>query len=356
MHEHATVVEARHENVTALDAVEADAFPLVAGEAVGEQHLAGLILVDDRGIGRGLARRHYRRGVHEARMEDVGGVLHVELPVAAIFQREIRIRDLDLAIGRAIDEIIDDLGHAAEMIGERRRIVGQIGEHEAAVARDLSDPLHMVLRIAEVEVLGIALGMRHRGERAVRAERPGVIGTRQQAARAAVDHAEPRAAMGTAVVQHVDLPVAVAGHDHLVRGEAGAHEIARLLELALVRHVDPQPAEDALLFEREYRRVGIGAAMHVIRPHHVPDVLTAERRNRVGIVHENRLAPQFNNPPKTSGNAGDASNPAPGASGKTASPSRTATPDVSLPNSASRSIAVSASPRPRPATALIARR
>ncbi len=58
-----------------------------------------------------------------------------------------------------------------------------------------------------------------------------------------------------------------------MRGEPGADEIAGLLQLAFVRDIDPEPAENALLLEREYCGVGIGAAVHVVGPHQAADVV-----------------------------------------------------------------------------------
>ena len=103
--------------------------------------------------------------------------------------------------------------------------------------------------------------------------------------------------MGTAVVQHADLPVVVTGHENLVRGEPRADEIAGLFQLTLVRDIDPQAAENALLLEREHRGVGVGAPVHVVGPDQAPDVVDGEWFNRA--VHGAPLA-QFNNPPKSS--------------------------------------------------------
>ena len=62
-----------------------------------------------------------------------------------------------------------------------------------------------------------------------------------------------------------------------VRGEARSHEIARLSQLAFVRDVDPQPAENPLLFEREHVGVRVGAAMDIVRAHQCPDVVAVQR-------------------------------------------------------------------------------
>ena len=210
-------------------------------------------------------------------MENVGGVFQMQLPVAAVFQREARIRDLDLAGRRAVDEIVDDLRHRAEMVDQRLGILVQRGEHEAAVDGDAADPLHVVLRIVETEGVGIALAVRHRVERAVRPERPCMIRTTEHLGVAAVDHADPRATMRAAVLQHVDIAVGVTGDENLEGGEPGADEVARLFELALMGDINPQPAEDALLLELEHGGVGVGAAMHVVRPYQASDFVGCQR-------------------------------------------------------------------------------
>ena len=81
--------------------------------------------------------------------------------------------------------------------------------------------------------------------------------------------------MRAAVVQDVDLAVLVAGHQHFVLGESGSDKVARLLQLAFVGDVKPQPAEYPLLLQREHFRVGIGAAMNVIGLNQCSDLMSA---------------------------------------------------------------------------------
>ena len=57
--------------------------------------------------------------MHEARMENVGGIFQMKFPIASVFQREARIGDLDFAVGRAIDEIIDNVLHRPELYDQR---------------------------------------------------------------------------------------------------------------------------------------------------------------------------------------------------------------------------------------------
>ena len=102
------------------------------------------------------------------------------------------------------------------MLHQRLGIRIQRREHEAAITLHPIDPPHVVLRIVEAEAFRIAFPVRHRGERSVGAEDPGVIGAAEQAAGTLVDHADARAAMRAAIVQHVDLPVIVARDHHFV--------------------------------------------------------------------------------------------------------------------------------------------
>ena len=41
--------------------------------------------------------------------------------------------------------------------------------------------------------------------------------------------------------------------------------------------INPQPAEDALLLELEHGGVGVGAAMHMVRPYQAPDFVRCQR-------------------------------------------------------------------------------
>ena len=156
-------------------------------------------------------------------------------------------------------------------------MLAQGTEDESAIGLDTADPLHVVLRIVDVEALGIALAVRDRRQRAIRPKDPGVVWTAEQPARALVHHAKARAAVRTAVLQNVDFSVLMAGHQDLVRCQPGADEIPRIFELAFVGEIDPKPTEDPLLLEREDGRIGIGAAMHVVRTHEAADVVRRQR-------------------------------------------------------------------------------
>ena len=122
--QHALVVDVVHEGVAAGEAVKLDALPFGGSETVCQQHLARLILVEDRGVGRRTPCRLHRGIVHEARMENVGSIFQMQLPVAAVFEREARICDLDLASGARSTRLSMTSVIGAEVVDQRRGIFG----------------------------------------------------------------------------------------------------------------------------------------------------------------------------------------------------------------------------------------
>ena len=104
-----------------------------------------------------------------------------------------------------------------------------------------------------------------------------MIGATEHLGVAAIGHADSRAAVRAAVLQHVDIPVGVAGDENLEGGKPGADEVAGLFELALMGDINPQPAENALLLELEHGGVSVGAAMDVVRPHQASDFVGCQR-------------------------------------------------------------------------------
>jgi hypothetical protein len=70
-------------------------------------------------------------------------------------------------------------------------------------------------------------------------------------------------------MQDGDRAVLAPHHDDLLGTEGGEDEVARAGDLALVRHVQPGAAEDALLLEPEYLRVDVRGAVHRVAPHEI---------------------------------------------------------------------------------------
>jgi hypothetical protein len=78
----------------------------------------------------------------------------------------------------------------------------------------------------------------------------------------------------------------------LAVGEPGADEVAGLFELALMGHIHPQPAENALLLELEHGRVGVSAAVHVVWPYQASDFVGCRKRD--SLFHVIFRAKQLN--------------------------------------------------------------
>ena len=99
------------------------------------------------------------------------------------------------------------------------------------------------------------------------AECPTVIGADQRAGMAAFLEADLHAAMGAAIVEHVELAISVAGNNALARAHAAADPVAGLGDLAFMADKYPDPAEDAIHFKIENIRVRIDPPMHPRRLH-----------------------------------------------------------------------------------------
>src|SRR5690606_5229644 len=118
-------------------------------------------------------------------MDEIDGVLHVELPVRGELLLEAALRQLKLAGGRAVDHVVDRLGDVAQIVREARPLRSLAREDEAAIALDPRYAGKAARGIVEIEARAIAGRQRHRGERAIGTERPGVIGTDEGAGMAA---------------------------------------------------------------------------------------------------------------------------------------------------------------------------
>jgi hypothetical protein len=168
---------------------------------------------------------------------------------------------LKCAVRRAIDHVVERPRHAAQILGQRRPARRQAREHEAAIALDARRARQVPVGAPRVEVR-VAVRLRHADQAAVEPIGPAVVGTHERARVAVGRRADLRAAMGAPVVQRRDRAVRLAHEQELGAPDAAAHEIAGARQTALVRDVDPQPAEDALELELEHRRVGIDATMN----------------------------------------------------------------------------------------------
>ncbi len=214
-------------------------------------------------LGRGAAGRLMRhRG-----MQRVELVLEKDLPVRMLDHAEAGRHDLDLALGRAVAHVVERDARVAQEFVERRSIRGKAREDEAAVGIDPRGMLHVGVGIVRAEPRSlIALGQREAFERPIGVELPGVIGAGEglvdMAVAIAADH---RAAMRAAVIEHMDLAVAVAHHHHRLAADLDGVIVARLRHLRFMPAIDPDLVEDVVHLHREDGGVAVERMMDAVR-------------------------------------------------------------------------------------------
>ncbi len=201
----------------------------------------------------------------------------MQLPVGAELLAEDAAGLLDLALGGAIDHVVERFGHRAEKFGEARAGRTHVAEHEAAIRLDARHLCQAEARILHIERRRHACAMRHVVECTVEPELPGVIRAYETGAVALTDVADACAAMGAAIDQRVDPAVAVARDDHLLAAQPGQHEIAGCAQLAFMREKNPAVPEDAFHLQREDFWIGVDAPMHAIFVHQRGDVSRVHR-------------------------------------------------------------------------------
>jgi len=175
------------------------------------------------------------RGVTEGHVIGIEHVLDLQLPVPGIYVPMHPGIERELAIRRAVDEVVDIALHGADVILEARAFGGEAGEHESAVladARRTREP-----EILLVEIRSATLGHWDRGQAAIGIEAPAVIAAGQPCCIAAPFIGHLGAAMGAAIEQHVDFAVAMADHDDGLSAEFGRDVVTRLRHLARMSDV-----------------------------------------------------------------------------------------------------------------------
>src|SRR6266404_9617802 len=108
-------------------------------------------------------------------MRRVAEVFEIDFPVAVIGVLEYAAGHLDLAVGRAIDHVVERRSHRAEPFLEARSVVRLAGEDEAAVALYARHRQHGHFWIFRVEALRVAVIERHGLDPAVEVIGPTVI-------------------------------------------------------------------------------------------------------------------------------------------------------------------------------------
>ena len=173
----------------------------------------------------------------------VDGVLDHQLPVGRDVVFLHAGDDLHLAGRRLVDDEVDVVLGAGEIVVQRRRVGIEVHEPEAAIVLEARRAAQAELRL--VEVLRIGVVARHAVQRAVVAVGPAVIDALEAPRVALALGADERAAMAAGVEQAVDLALPVAAEDHRPAGDPAGTEVAGLLQLGGVADIDPAAAEDA---------------------------------------------------------------------------------------------------------------
>src|SRR5437667_2406037 len=108
-------------------------------------------------------------------MRRVAEVLEIDFPVSVKGVFEYATSHFDLAVGRAIDHVIERRLHRAEPFLETRSVLRLAGEDEAAVALCARHRQHGDFRIARVEALWVTVIERNRLDATVEMIGPTVI-------------------------------------------------------------------------------------------------------------------------------------------------------------------------------------
>src|SRR5690348_5816336 len=188
--------------------------------------------------GRGVAERHVIGIQHIFDLQLPVTVENIAVPPG--IQREF-------AIGRAIDQIVDTGFHRANMVFESDAGPGEAGKDEPPINADARDAAER--KIAFVETCGTTFRYRHVQERAVGIKGPAMIAAGEPWRVTRAQWRKFRTAMGAAVEQHFDAPVAVADHDHGLARKVGGDVIAGFWHLAGMTDKESGAAVNALHFE-----------------------------------------------------------------------------------------------------------
>ena len=167
--------------------------------------------------------------------------------------------------GRQAVEHVYHASALAQMLLERLAFGRQAGEDETAIRLDARHRHHAVARV--VEVIAITLGERDRGQCAVHAKGPAVVGTGERFGMAFFHLADLVAAVRAAVVEHLAATALVARKDHRLEADHAGDEVAIGGHFALVAHVDPAAAEDAVELVFKHLGVGVHGAVDLVALH-----------------------------------------------------------------------------------------
>ncbi len=232
-----------------------------------------------------LLRRLAGGFMGHARMRRIKLVLEKYLPVRLLHHAEAIADDLRFLAGRAVNQLIESAGRLAEMGCQIGAAFRQIGEPEPPVIVDLRRAGHVEFRIVEIEIgtFVFALG-RHAFQLAVQFERPGVVrAIKMIPGIAFTRRADLRTAMRAPVVKNVYLTVLAADHDDRLASDLRQIVIARVFDLAFMTDINPGALENALHFEIENFRIGIGLPVRPVGLHQSGKLFGGPGHDRVSI-------------------------------------------------------------------------
>src|SRR6185312_1059280 len=193
---------------------------------------------------------------------------------------------LELALGRAVDHVVDRGACIAEIVSEARPLLGQAREDEATIALDARQLHHAVARIGEIDRRALIASLhRNAAQRAVGAVGPAVIAAAEEADIALAIAHHFGAAMAAAIMEHIDLAVAVPAYHHRLSADGCGDIIARVLHLALMPDPYPGAAEDALHLNLEKGGIDIDVAMNAVG--------LDQRADRRGVIGRHRVPPSL---------------------------------------------------------------
>ena len=199
------------------------------------------------------------------RVVTLDAALDLDFPVALVqVFVDAAATDQNLAHRREVHVQIDEFLDAAEFLVERDvRLGQQAREDDAAV---VADPRRRhEVQLVLVDLAGV-VAPRHGdgGERPVEAEFPAVVRAGEAPRVALFGCTNGGTAVHAAVDQHVYLAGQVTTDDDRHQADERRLVIARIRNLAFVRHVHPGAVEDALHLVVEHLGVGVEADVRAV--------------------------------------------------------------------------------------------
>ena len=222
---------------------------------------------------------HLRRGVgakepkaHQEYVQQAGvirilDVLEHQFPVG---RDELARVTQYLKLAAVENAVIERKHGGAKVCLEGLNVLGKGREHRAVTRRDLELAQAVVLRVEIVRhaaLLFHAAPKRHADQVALQVIGPLVVGTHELGGVAKMLLAELHAAVGAAVLKHIDGTVFIARDHHRLVADKGALIVARIRDLGFQGHISPaRAAKNALLFAFVDLRIRVSPIGHAGKP------------------------------------------------------------------------------------------